>query len=492
MPVLDAALQGIGALFVWPAIGYLLLGILIGIVVGILPGLGGLSAVAMLLPFSFLLDTYSAMAFLMGMYAVTTTSDTIASVLLGVPGTSGSQATILDGYPMARKGEAGRAFGAAYTVSMLGGVAGGILVIVSLPLVRELVLSIGSPEFFMLGLFGLLLVGALSGGAPLRGIVVVLFALALAMVGTSPQEGLPRYTFGEAYLLDGIKIVPVVLGLFALPELLDLFVRRTSIAQAGLESARDMKEGVLDAFRHWWLTLRSIFIGVYIGMIPGLGASIVDWVAYGHAVQSEKHPERFGTGDVRGVIAPEAANNALKGGALVPTLAIGVPGNAPMALFLVALTMQGISPGPDIMDNRLDVLFALVGALVIANVVAAGLLLVATPFLARITRIPGTIIVAVVVVAALMGAWMSTQNMGDWIVLLAFGVVGYVMKRWQWPRAPIALGLVLGPLLERYLHLSINVYGFDWLTRPVVLIIFALAAWLLYAQFRRNYRRVRR
>ena len=491
MPVLDAAIQGIGALFVWPAIGYLLLGILIGIVVGILPGLGGLSAVAMLLPFSFLLETYSAMAFLMGMYAVTTTSDTIASVLLGVPGTSGSQATILDGYPMAKNGEAGRAFGAAYTVSMLGGVTGGVLVIVSLPLVRELVLSIGSPEFFMLGLFGLLIVGALSGGAPLRGIVVVLFALALAMVGTSPQEGLPRYTFGEAYLLDGIKIVPVVLGLFALPELLDLFVRRTSIAHVSLESARGMKEGVRDAFRHWWLTVRSIFIGVYIGMIPGVGASIVDWVAYGHAVQSEKHPERFGSGDVRGVIAPEAANNALKGGALVPTLAIGVPGNAPMALFLVALTVQGISPGPDIMGDRLDVLFALVGALVIANVVAAGLLLVATPFLARITQVRGTIIVAVVVIAALMGAWMSTQTMGDWIILLAFGVIGYVMKRWHWPRPPIALGLVLGPLLERYLHLSINVYGFDWLTRPVVLIIFALIVWVLYVQFRRNYRRVR-
>ena len=491
MPILDAAIQGVGALFLWPAIGYLLLGILIGIVVGVLPGLGGLSAVAMLLPFSFLLDVYSAMAFLMGMYAVTTTADTIASVLLGVPGTSGSQATILDGYPMAKKGEAGRALGAAYTVSMLGGVAGGVLVIVSLPLVRELVLSIGSPEFFMLGLFGLLIVGALSGGTPLRGIVVVLFALALAMVGTSPQEGLPRYTFDEAYLLGGLKIVPVVLGLFALPELLDLFVRRTSIARVASESAQGMKEGVRDAFRHWWLTVRSIFIGVYIGMIPGLGASIVDWVAYGHAVQSEKNPERFGTGDIRGVIAPEAANNALKGGALVPTLAIGVPGNAPMALFLVALTVQGISPGPDILGARLDVLFALVGALVIANVIAAGLLLVATPYLARITQVRGTIIVSVVIVAALMGAWMSTQTIGDWMVLLAFGIIGYVMKRWNWPRPPIALGLVLGPLLERYLHLSINVYGFDWLMRPVVLVIFVLIGWTLYVQFRRAYRRVR-
>ncbi len=488
MSFLDAAVQGIGALLVWPAVGYLLLGILIGIVVGILPGLGGLSALAMLLPFSFLLDVYSAMAFLMGMYAVTTTSDTIAAVLLGVPGTSGSQATILDGYPMAMKGEAARAFGAAYTVSMLGGVAGGLLVVVSLPLVRELVLSIGSPEFFMLGLFGLLIVGSLSGGTPLRGIIVVLFALSIAMVGTSPQEGLPRYTFGEAYLLGGIKIVPVVLGLFALPELLDLFVRRTSIAYVAADSTKGMMEGVRDVMRHWWLTVRSIFIGVYIGMIPGLGASIVDWVAYGHAVQSEKNPERFGTGDVRGVIAPEAANNALKGGALVPTLAIGVPGNAPMALFLVALTVQGISPGPDILDSRIDVLFALVGALVIANVVAAGLMLVATPYLARITRLPGTYIVAVVVVAALMGAWMSTQDIGDWIVLLVFGVVGYAMKRWHWPRPPIALGLVLGPLLERYLHLSINIYGFDWLTRPVVLVILALIAWMLYAQFRRAYR----
>lgn len=193
-----------------------------------------------------------------------------------------------------------------------------------------------------------------------------------------------------------------------------------------------------------------------------------------------------------GIVAPEAANNAHKGGALVPTLAIGVPGNAPMALFLVALTTHGISPGPDIMGNRLDVLFALVGALVIANVVAAALMLVATPYLARIAQIRGTIIVAVVVVAALMGAWMSTQIMGDWIVLLVFGVVGYVMKRQGWPRAPIALGLVLGPLLERYLHLSMNVYGFEWLMRPAVPVIFALAVWTLYAQFRHDYRRTRR
>jgi TctA family transporter len=488
MPMIDAALQGFGVLLVWPTVGYLFLGIAIGIVVGILPGLGGLSAVAIMLPFSFLLDVYSAMALLMGMYAVTTTSDTISAVLLGVPGTSASQATILDGYPMARNGEAGRAFGAAYTVSAIGGVVGGLCVIVSLPVIREVVLSFGSPEFFMLAVLGLVIVGSLSGKAPLRGLVVVLFALALSMVGSSPQEGLPRYTFDTAYLLGGIKLVPAVLGLFALPEVLELFGRGSSIARLAGDPTRGMVQGMRDVLTHWWLVVRSIAIGVYIGVIPGLGASIVDWVAYGHAVQTEKNPERFGTGDVRGVIAPEAANNAVKGGALIPTLAIGVPGSPPMALLLVALTVHGISPGPDILGQRLDVLFSLVGALIFANIVAAALLLVATTHLARIAEIRGTNLVAIVLVAALMGSWMATRAVEDWYTFLAFGVLGYFMKRWNWPRPPICLGLVLGPLIERYLHLSINVYGFEWLLHPLVVVLEALVVLVLVTQIRRSYR----
>lgn len=488
MTIVDAALQGFGGLLLWPAVGYLLLGIAIGIVVGILPGLGGMSAMAMMLPFSFLLDVYSAMALLMGMYAVTTTSDSISSILLGVPGTSASQATILDGYPMARRGEAGRAFGAAYAVSAFGGVMGGVCVIASLPVIREVVLSFGSPEFFMLGVLGLVIVGSLSGDTPLRGLVVVLFALALSMVGSSPQEGLPRYTFDTAYLLDGIKLVPAVLGLFALPEVLDVFVRRTSIAAVASDPSKGMMRGVRDAVTHWWLVLRSVAIGVYIGVVPGLGASIVDWVAYGHATQSEKNPERFGTGDVRGVIAPEAANNAVKGGALIPTLAVGVPGSPPMALLLLALTVHGISPGPDILGTRLDVLFSLVGALIFANLIAAAILLVSTPQLARIAEIRGTNLVCIVLVAALMGSWMATQAIEDWYTFVAFGVLGYFMKRWNWPRPPVCLGLVLGPLLERYLHLSINVFDYEWLGHPIVVALEALIVLTLASQIRRAYR----
>lgn len=468
--MIDAAQQGLLGILAWPAIGYLFLGIFLGIFFGMVPGLSGLSGMAILLPFTFGLRPYEAMALLMGMFAITTTSDTIASVLLGVPGTAGSQATIMDGYPMAKKGEAARAFGAAYTVSAFGGVIGALLLAISIPVLSPLVLAFGSPEFFMLGALGMAMVGSLSGRSALKGTLVALFALLLSMVGYSPQGGMPRFWFGWPYLLEGISLVPAVLGLFSLPEVVELAVRRGTLAEVP-KMGKGILDGIRDALRHWWLALRCSLLGAYIGFIPGLGASIVDWVAYGHAIQSSKDPERFGQGDIRGVIAPESANNAMKGGALIPTVAFGVPGSASMAILLGALLIHGIYPGPEILTKRLDVLFSVVWALVIANVTTSGLLLLFTSQLAKVTLVRASILVPLVLVLVFVGAWMATQDMGDWIVLLGFGLLGYFMKRWAWPRPPIALGLILGPFMERYLDLSVGLYGWGWLRRPIVVVL---------------------
>jgi TctA family transporter len=483
--MLEAAQQGLQGIVAWPAFGYLLLGILLGIFFGMVPGLSGLSGMAILLPFTFDLQAYEAMALLMGMYAITTTSDTIASVLLGIPGTAGSQATIMDGYPMAKKGEAARAFGAAYTVSAFGGVIGAIVLVISIPILSPLVLSFGSPEFFMLSLLGMAMVGTLSGSAPTKGIVVGLLALLLSMVGYSPQDGIPRFWFGWPYLLERPSIIPAVLGLFSLPEVVELAVRRGSLAEVP-KLGKGIWDGVRDAMRHWWLALRCSLIGAYIGFIPGLGASVVDWVAYGHAVQSCKDSEQFGKGDVRGVIAPESANNAMKGGALIPTVAFGVPGSATMAILLGAFLIHGIYPGPEILTTRLDVLFSVIWALVIANVIASVALMGCTSQLAKVTTVRGSILIPIILVLVFMGSWMATQEMGDWVLLVSFGFLGYLMKRWGWPRPPIALGLILGPIMERFLDISLSRYGWAWLGRPIVIVLVALIFATIYYAVRRR------
>ena len=479
--MLEAAQQGLQGIVAWPAFGYLLLGISLGVFFGMVPGLSGLSGMAILLPFTFDLQPYEAMALLMGMYAITSTSDTISSVLLGVPGTAGSQATIMDGYPMAKKGEAARAFGAAYTVSGFGGVVGAVLLVISIPILSPLVLSFGAPEFFLLGVLGMAMVASLSGNAPAKGILVGLLALQISMIGYSPQDGIPRFSFGIPYLLERPPIVPCVLGLFSLPEVIELAVRRGTLSEVP-EMGKGLWDGVRDAVRNRWLALRCAFIGAYIGFIPGLGASIVDWVAYGHAVQSNRDAEsEFGKGDIRGVIAPESANNAMKGGSLIPTIAFGIPGSATMAILLGAFLIHGIFPGPELLTTRLDVTFSVIWALVIANVLTAMVLMGCTTQLAKITTIRGSVLIPIIVVLVFMGSWMATQELGDWIVLLSLGGLGYLMKRWGWPRPPIALGIVLGPIMERYLDISVSRYGWSWLwQRPIVVVLIALTLATLF------------
>ncbi len=374
--MLESALIGLQSAVQWPAIGFLFLGIALGIYFGAVPGLSGLSGMAILLPFTFGMEPISAFSFLLGMYAVTTTADSLTAILIGVPGTAAAQATVLDGYPMAKRGEAARAFGAAFTCSMIGGVIGAICMGLSIPIVQPIVLSFAKPEFFMLGLLGLTMVGSLSGRSVLKGVTVAGLGLLLSQIGYAEQVAIPRYWLGATYLLDGLPLVPVVLGLFALPEVISLAVSQGAISNIPRENvAGGVMMGVRDSFKHWWLLLKSSIIGVYVGLLPALGSTIADWIAYGHAIQSAKDKSQFGNGDVRGVIAPEAANNSCKGGELVPTVAFGIPGSAPMAILLGAFLIQGLTPGPEMLTTKLHLTYSLMWSLIMANVVAALLLL---------------------------------------------------------------------------------------------------------------------
>ncbi|MBN08042.1 MAG: hypothetical protein CMM45_09440 [Rhodospirillaceae bacterium] len=476
--VFDALLTGLTSVLAWPAIGFMVLGVTIGMWMGAVPGLGGVLGMILLLPFTFDMEPVNAFALLLGLFAVTSTSDTIASVMLGIPGTAASQATILDGYPLAQKGQAARAFGAAFTVSAFGGVFGAAVLAISLPLITPIITAFKSGEIFMLAILGLAMVGSLSGGSITKGVAAALLGLLISTIGSAQTVAIYRYTFDQDYLLDGLPIVPVVLGLFAIPELMELATRNVNISRVSKEQAEGggMLDGIRDAFRHWWLATRCATIGTYIGILPGLGAAIVDWVAYGHAVQSAKDKSKFGKGDIRGVIAPEAANNAIKGGALIPTIAFGIPGSLGMAILLGALLLVGLLPGPDMLTTDLPITFAMVWTIVIANILAAIALMFLAKYVAKVAFISGHLIVPGVILFIFMGAWLAGgTSLGAWITCLVFGILGYLMKVTGWARPPLVLGLILGGISENRFQLATLAEGsYAWLSRPIVLVIVCL------------------
>lgn len=477
--MLEALLAGLVHVLSWPTFGYMVLGILIGIWLGAVPGIGGLIGLALLIPFTFGMDPVPAFAMLLGMIAVTNTSDSVASILLGVPGTAAAQATILDGHPLAKLGQANRAMGAAFASSAFGGVFGACVLAVSLPIVLPIILAIGQPETFAFGVLGVSMVASLSGQAINKGLAVGAFGLLLSAIGYAEASSIPRYWFGADYLLDDLPFLPVVLGLFAIPELLELATHNVSISRVPQEQGGGggMWQGIKDAWRHRWLNLRCSAIGVYIGILPGLGGSIADWLAYGHAVQSAKDKSQFGKGDIRGVIGPESCNNAVLGGSLLPTVAFGIPGGAGMAILLGAFLIQGLRPGPEMLTTKLDITFSMVWTVVIANIVVALLMMVWARQVARIAFVPGHYIVPGVILFVFMGAWQGATSLGDWITCLIFGIIGTLMKRGGWSRPPLVLGLVLGPLMENSYLISIRAYeGSSWLLRPITLLIFAIAA----------------
>ena len=452
----------------------LCLGVGLGLIVGVVPGIGGLVGLTLLLPLTFAMDPATALAVLIGMHAVVATADAIPAVLFGVPGTIGSAATVVDGYPMSQRGEARRALGAAFGASMIGGLFGAIMLVILIPVLRPLVLSIGTPEMLALCVLGLSLAASLSGRYMLRGLAVACLGLILSLVGEDFQHGTMRWTYGTLYLWDGIPLVPFALGLFALPEIADLAIRRTTIARVPVQNSGGQSQGFLDVLHHPFVVLRSSAIGAGLGALPGLGSAVIDWIAYGSTVRGKHANAQFGHGDVRGVIASEAANNAKEGGALVPTIAFGVPGSASMSILLGAFAVHGIVPGPNMLGSQLDVTFVLVISLAVANVIGAGLCFLLAPTLARVAQVPVGLIVPVVLAITFLGAFQGGQHWGDLVVLFGAGLLGFMMRCFQWPRSPLILGFVLGLLVERYLATSVQIYGADFLLRPGVLVLLAI------------------
>jgi TctA family transporter len=461
---------------------YLFAGVCMGLALGILPGIGGIAGTALLLPFTYSLDPVTAFALLLGLGATTTTADPIAAILFGAPGHAASAATTLDGYPMTRRGEAGRALGASYMSALIGGLFGAALMGIALPVMRPIILYVGSPQLLAIAVFGISMVAVLSGNTPLRGLTFACFGMMLRMIGTDPQSGTLRWTMDTLYLWDGLPLVPLTLGIFALPELCDLAIGRMAIVQQGqtLDTKTGMLLGIKDCLEHWFLILRCSWIGSAMGAIPGIGASVIDWISYGHALRTEKGAaETFGTGDVRGVIAAESATNAREGGALVPTVAFGVPASAGMAILLGAFLIHGLVPGPDMLTKHLELTYSMVWSIAIANILGSGLCFAFSGQLAKIATLRYTLFMPAVLSLVWIGAFEASRNWGDLFSLMFFGVLGWAMKHFRWPRPPFVLGFILGEPIERYMFISIERYGVDWLVKPFVLFMFVLAAFTL-------------
>ncbi|MCA2012040.1 tripartite tricarboxylate transporter permease [Cereibacter sphaeroides] len=474
---MDSLLAGIALATQGTTLLYLMLGVLLGLWFGAIPGLGGVTAMILVLPFTFGMEPQAAFALLLGALAVSTTSDTISSVMLGIPGTIASQATVLDGHPMAKQGRVLTAFGAAFTVSAIGGVIGGIALAISLPIMTWLVLTFGAPEFFVLSLIGLVMVGGVSGNAIGKGIAAGALGLLLSQIGYPVAASDPRYWFDQMFLIDGLPLVPVVIGLFGIPEMMQLGTSGGALASQRFEKAEDdsLMAGVRAALANRWLAMRCSVLGTYVGMLPGLGASVVDWLAYGHGVQSAKDRSQFGKGDVRGVIAPEAANNATLGGSLIPTLAFGIPGSGAMAILLGAMTIHGLVPGPAMLQQHLPLTLSMVVCIILANIVGAGALMLWSKQVARAAFIDGNLVVPAVFVFLVMGSWIGQPEILTLVALLVIGLLGFALHAAGWPRPPLILGFVLGPVMENSLAITAQAYTLtEVLSRPSILILIAL------------------
>ncbi len=472
---IDQIIEGLQGIVTPYHLSLMVVGVILASLVAAAPGIGSLLLLSLLLPFATTLEPFGFIALIFGVATVGNTANTFSSVLVGVPGGSGSQATILDGFPMAKNGEANRAFGAAFMASLVGAIIGATTFMITLPFFSPLVLSIGSPEFLMLVLWGLSAVAVLGGSQPVKGLIGAVFGLSVALIGTDARTGIERFTFGSAYLWDGVSLVIVAMGIFAVPEMVNLARRKTSISDTPALGG-GLWKGVTDVYKHWWLVTRCSMVGVWVGALPGLGSAVADWFAYAHAVQTEKNTENFGKGDVRGVLAPESSNNAKEGGDLIPTLLFGIPGSSSMAIILIGMIAVGIQPGTAILTYQAPYMYATVWTLVIANIMATLLALAFARQFAKACIVPYTYLVPAVFLFCIIGAYANTLDYYDLGLLLVFSAIGILMKRYGWPRPPVLVAIVLGPQVQQYLWLSVDLYSLGWLLHPSVLFLGLLIA----------------
>jgi TctA family transporter len=477
--------------------------------VAITPGLGGAFILAILIPFTFGLDPIIAIAILVAASATDGTGNSATSILFGVPGSATAAAMVIDGHPMAKKGFAGRAIGAAMTASAIGGVIGAITLALIIPIARPFVLAFGPAEFFVLVVFALFTLAFVREEQMLKGLVSAALGLTLSLVGLDPTTGVQRYTFGQLYLWDGLRLVPVLLGLFAITEAINMLKLARSPGGGSLVSADEAVEakqagtleGIKDAFRHFDATWLGSWVGLVVGMLPGVGGAAGQFMAYTAVARMSRLSKRarelppFGQGNVRGVVGPDAATNSTSGGELVPLLTFGIPGSSTTAILLGALIVMGIQPGPRMLQVNMDIVWMIIFVLVIGNLIATGTVLATARYLARLATIRASLLAPAILAIAFFGAYATSRHPGDILIAAGAGILGYFLKRYGFGTVTFLIGFVLGPILEHYLVLALQIYGTDFiLDRPLSLalagLLAALVAWSWYRSRRDRARRI--
>ena len=453
------------------------LGTLVGLIVGALPGLGSVILIALMLPFVVRMDPTTGIALCAIVYCATTYGGSITAILINTPGTPAAAMTTFDGFPLAQKGEAGRALGIATFSSAIGGILGILVMIVATPLLAQMAYKFGPAEFFALAVFGMSMLASISGASMTKNFIGGAFGILLATVGTDLTTGVQRFTFGQADLYEGIAVVQIMIGIFAGGELL----RQATLTKVKRELVSDSVTklpSIADFKKIWKTVLRSTGIGTFIGILPAEGGKVAAMIAYNEEMRWSKNKDQFGKGAIEGLAAPEAANNAATGGTMVPTLALGIPGGGSTAIILTAMLILGLRPGPQLFVEQPDLLAGIFGAMLGANLCFLVYGLVGAKLFSRITLIPTTILWPCVICLACMGAYSLQQSLFDVGIMVFFACLGFFLNRYGYAPAPIVMGLILGELIETSLKQSYLIYDgnlFAILQQPIALVFLLLA-----------------
>ncbi|MDI3533639.1 MAG: putative tricarboxylic transport rane protein [Thermosediminibacterales bacterium] len=456
------------------------LGTAIGLFVGAMPGLSATMAIAILLPLTFGLHPATGISMMAALYMGAMYGGSIAAILLKTPGTPAAAATTLDGYPMAQKGQAAKAFGISLTASFIGGMISSIALLTVAPLLGQIALNFGPVELFSVAVLGMTIIASLSRGSTIMGLLSGAVGLLLAMVGMDPITGTPRFTFGNIYLFSGIPFTVALIGLFSIPQAIRLI--ETIGNEGGKHKIDPIKERILPTIQELKPLIVTIFrssiIGVITGIIPGTGGDTACWFAYNEAKRFSKDKDKFGTGIPEGVAATEAANNAVVGGALIPTLTLGIPGSSTTAVLIGGLMVHGIMPGPTLMTEYADVTYTLIWALLFATIIMFFVGLIFTKASIYVTMVSNRIIAPIIVVLCVIGSFAINNSFFDVLLMFGFGVVGYFMDKIKMPTAPMVIGLILGRMLDVSLNQSLIISHGSWsifVKSPISAVLLTLA-----------------
>ena len=460
-----------------------LTGTTIGIFVGAMPGLSATMAIAILLPITFGMNPATGLSMLAALYMGAMYGGSIAAILIRTPGTPAAAATVMDGYPMAQKGQAGKALGVSLTASLIGGVISSLALLTVAPLLGRVALEFGPVELFAVAVLGITIIGSLSQESTVKGLLSGAVGLLLAMVGMDPITGTPRFTFGNIYLFSGISYTVALIGLFSIPQAIRLIEKDEKTVKA-INTITDKMLPSLKEIKELLTTIiRSSFIGIITGVIPGTGGDTACWFAYNEAKRFSKDKDKFGTGIPEGVAAAEAANNAVVGGALIPTITLGIPGSSATAILMGGLMIHGIMPGPTLMTDYADVTYTLIWAVMLSNFALFLIGLVFTRAAITVTKVSNKILAPIIVILCVIGSFAINNSVFDVYMMFAFGILGYFMDKLHIPTAPMVVGLILGQMLDVSLHQSLLISFGSWsifLRTPISAVLLVIAAFSIF------------